>query len=840
MHSDHPIRRCFVASFLILVASQTAFADQSLLKAHCVKCHSGDKPKAGFDIKSLGGETNKGNHELWTSSIDYVKSGEMPPAKNSRLSESERQRLIRFFEANIRQYERKASARKQRTPRRLNNRELINSVADVLLLKDVGTHQPMANLLGDSLQDGFDTSGATLGLSEYHLEQYINSVRMVVDATILSGPKPVSRRYKISSDGIFMPRRDQNTQQRDLTRRNADSIDFLDTRRRAYFGKFKNVPETGIYRINMRAMAVDRGVYDSDKTGIHDLDPIQLRIYLGDRIRNVDLPDDKPITIKLVEWLARGTRLEMTNPTDGLRLRGNGNFKFQYAIAGEYILETQPERYKKIAAAIKPTNRRVQQPSSWQHWRGYWQGPRPRLYNAEIEGPLFESWPPERQVALLGESPTLKNVAAILQPIAQRAWRRNVDESELAPIVRLVNSRAELLRESVGDKQSDDFGKSVEIEALKEGLVAILVSPSFLLINPNDAEPADVFATKLSFFLGSTIPDAKLRNAARRGELDSFDSVRAEIKRRFKTDDCKEFLGKFPYSWLQLDRINFMAPDPDRFRLYDRKRISEDMVAEVLHFFRYAIENNRPVTEMLTANYSFLNADLAKVYGVDNVAQDSTLRKYTFADGRRGGILGMGAFLTLTADSLGTSPIHRAIYVMENLLGIHPTPPPADVKIEEPDVRQAKTIKEILAAHTADKTCAACHERIDPYGYAFENFGPMGEWRDTYPAATSIGKSGKAAAHNRKQTGIPVDASSKFLTGASYKDIVEFRKLMQTNANRDRFVRCFITKLLTYANGEQPDNYTEVEKIVAKSAEHDYQIIETIAAIVDSPLFRDQ
>ncbi len=218
----------------------------------------------------------------------------------------------------------------------------------------------------------------------------------------------------------------------------------------------------------------------------------------------------------------------------------------------------------------------------------------------------------------------------------------------------------------------------------------------------------------------------------------------------------------------------------------------------------------------------------------------------------------MGAFLTLTADGLSTSPIHRAIYVMENLLGIHPNPPPPELKIEEPDVRQAKTIKEILAAHASDETCASCHQAIDPYGYAFENFDPMGEWREEYTMQIAPRPSEeeleRMEQENKKLTAmglpplprpweykpLPVDASAKFRNGTEYKNIVEYRRLLSSDANRDRFVRCFISKLLTYANGEEPDNYWELEKVLAKSAESGYRIIDTIAAVVDSPLFRDQ
>ena len=170
---------------------------------------------------------------------------------------------------------------------------------------------------------------------------------------------------------------------------------------------------------------------------------------------------------------------------------------------------------------------------------------------------------------------------------------------------------------------------------------------------------------------------------------------------------------------------------------------------------------------------------------------------------------------------------------MENFLGIHPTPPPGDVEISEPDVRQARTIKEVLQAHTSEATCASCHQTIDPYGYAFENFDPVGAWRDQYlhqPADTSTEKNTAVTA--------PIDASARFRNGQQYSDIRGFRKLMQTDVNRDRFVRCFISKLLTYANGVPPDNYTEVDRILNISAEHDYRIVETIAATINSPLFR--
>lgn len=836
-----PKIRFTVAIIAALLCSPVAFADQLMIKTHCGKCHGGRKPKADFDIKLLGDAVDAENVDFWVNSLDYVKAGDMPPAKQNHLTKTDRRRLIRYLKERINQYNQEPRELAPLAPRRLNNRELLNSISDVLMIEDVGTHQPTASLLADTLHDGFDTNGEALGISEFHLEQYIAAFRKIVDATILSGQRPKTRFYDVSSQHLRLT--DQSNRKRaERANRTANSIEILDIRKRVYFANFETVPTTGRYRIKIRATGVDRNVYDSEETGHYKDDPIRLRVHLGDRTRDFVLPDEDVMEIELDEWLAAGSSIELSYPTDALRLKGNGNFKFQYRIAHDYLKENDPELYNKVVAEIVPKSEyRSKAPSHWSHWTDYWQGPRPRLFGAEVEGPIYDSWPPRRQQALIGSDPKVEDAAKILRPIASRAWRRNVAEQELDPIVGLVQSRAA----DIGD-----------VEALKEGIVAILVSPSFLMINPEQGEPADRFATKLSLFINSTIPDQATRAAVRDGKLASFAAVRQELQRQIEQGQADEFLREFPHAWLQLDRINFMAPDPDRYALYDRKRISDDMINETLHFFRHAVEQNLPVTELLSADYSFLNADLAKVYGVDGVARDSQFRQYTFTDGRRGGLLGMGAFLTLTADSLGTSPIHRAVYVMENFLGIHPSPPPADVKIEEPDVRSAKTIKEVLEAHRNDKTCAACHQAIDPFGYAFENFDPMGAWRDMYTEQIAPTPSRQELAEikqedaRRAAEGLPavpkpwenqpvtIDASASFMSGAEYSDIRGFRQLMQTKANRERFVRCFITKLLVYANGEEPDDYSEVEKIVARSAENDYRIVDTIAAVIDSPLFR--
>ena len=181
---------------------------------------------------------------------------------------------------------------------------------------------------------------------------------------------------------------------------------------------------------------------------------------------------------------------------------------------------------------------------------------------------------------------------------------------------------------------------------------------------------------------------------------------------------------------------------------------------------------------------------------------------------------------------------------MENFLGIHPTPPPSDVEIKEPDVRQAKTIKEVLSVHRSDKNCLSCHQLIDPFGYAFENYGPDGSWRDVYTIEENVEQSLATPKSKRikpKITTIPVDASAEFLSGSVYRDITGYRKILANEASQNRIVRCFVTKLLTYANGVEPDqaDFAEIDEILEVSARHNHRIVETIAAVIDSPLFRE-
>ncbi len=793
-------------------------ASEVLLEDHCYKCHNDEKSKGDFKITELSAAPMDGNLERWLDALDLVIIEDMPPEDESELTAPERERLVAYLERNIKSFE---APRITSRPRRMNNREFANSVRAALLLEDVGTRFPLASLVGDSRHHGFDTHGETLGMSRFHLENYVEAIRNILDATLQPGKKPEAKRYRISARGI-----EKGSIAGPKSRRPSDKyVDFNDPRDPFVLKNLRSIPTTGRYQITIRATGVDRTLYATEDTGFYHADPIQLKIQMGGRERLVDLPDETPTDIELDEWLAAGTELKFWHETDAFRMLHNGGFKHQRAIAGVYLKENDPAAFQRIYMEQEFLRKRFPERPAIHSvfWRNEWHGARPRLYSVAIEGPLYESWPSKRQVALLGKNPTVEQALDILKPIAERAWRRPVVEDELAPMVASIKENA---------------GRLGIVDAYKEGILGVLISPAFLILDGEDLSAGDRFASKLSYFLEATLPPPDLRAQVAKGKLTSFESVRHELQRRIDTGKAEALIEAFPYSWLKLADINFMSPDPVRFPFYDRKQVGEDMVNEALAFFRHLVKHNRPVTELVSADYSFVNADLARIYRLEGVPEDSKLRKYAFTDGRRGGLLGMGAFLTSTADTQTTSPIHRAVYVMENFMGIHPSP---DIEITEPDVRTAKTIREVLAAHTQEESCASCHATIDPWGFAFENFSPTGAWRDDYRELGNITMPDRQA---RPMVGSakPVDASARFRNGTSYSDIEEFKQLMMTDANRDRFIRCFISKLLTYANGAEPTaaEYTEVDQILAKSAENEYRIVDTIAAVMNSPSFRGQ
>lgn len=396
------------------------------------------------------------------------------------------------------------------------------------------------------------------------------------------------------------------------------------------------------------------------------------------------------------------------------------------------------------------------------------------------------------------------------------AFRRPLTEDDLAPLLQAVTTRI-----AKGKSYSD---------AMRVPLTALLVHPGFLFRIEHD-EPGKrewrlndfEIATRLSYFLWSSVPDSELFRAAREGKLRDSRVLRAQVLRMLRDDKAKALSRHFAGQWLGFDDlIDRVEPDTTRFPQFTRS-LRAAMYRESEHFFDYLLRSNRPVTELITANYTFLNAELARHYGIPGVS-GSQLRKVTLANPNRGGVIGMGSVLTATSLPLRTSPVKRGKWILETLLGEPPPPPlpdagelPADDKSME-----GLSFREQLEQHRKKTKCAACHAKIDPLGFGLENFDAIGRWR------------------TKEVNGKPVDSSAVLPGDITFSSPAELKRLLA--AAQDKIARNFCRKMLAYALGRSLEYYDEpvINSLLTTLKKNDYKAQSLILAIAESYPFQNR
>ncbi|MBI3857336.1 MAG: DUF1592 domain-containing protein, partial [Planctomycetes bacterium] len=351
----------------------------------------------------------------------------------------------------------------------------------------------------------------------------------------------------------------------------------------------------------------------------------------------------------------------------------------------------------------------------------------------EVVGPvdLKPPDPPETQqrifVAKPGLSTTKRQAAGeIVGKFARRAFRRPVAPAELERLLALFD---------LADKQGDSFESSVKLP-----LQAVLVSPHFIFRIEHGSDDKDgkgahrlggwELASRLSYFLWSTMPDAALFEAAEKGTLSDPAAYEAQVRRMLKDPKARALAENFAIQWLQLRRLETQAPDPKRFPAWDEK-LRAAMHDEAVLLFDDIVRGDRSVLELIGANYTYLNERLAAHYGIEGV-KGPEMRRVELADPRRGGVLMMGAVLTVTSNPTRTAAVKRGKWVLETILGTPPPPPLPDAGElkDETDEDRKLSLRQRLEKHRADPSCANCHKRMDPIGFAFENYDPIGAWRE--------------------------------------------------------------------------------------------------------------
>jgi hypothetical protein len=784
---------CVVMAFVTasVTAAEAEFPSKQFFTQHCEKCHSGEKAKGNFTVASLTDDfAAQQSRELWLTVLEQLKEGNMPPGDEPRPPAEDLQSVMNWIS---REAEEAEIARRETegrvVMRRLNRAEYANTVRDLL-----GVEVDLADLLPlDTSTNGFDNNAEMLHTSSFLMRNYLNAADRVLDEAIANEPEPwiLKKRFDIREEKSVKPTGS-------VYRHTDDGV--------AIFATWESA-NIRVTMWNFRSHV--RGKYRFRISGYgfqSEGKPITFRVTAGTlkevtEERLIDyfaVPADTPTVVEFTEQL---------EPENRIRILAEG-------------LPALPPAVEKIGA-------------------DKYTGPGLVIQWVDVEGPILESWPPPSHKAIFGDlkqtrmssdryevvsQEPMVDAERILRDFARRAFRRNVTDDDIRPFLTRVKSKL-------------DQNYSFE-QAMRVGLKGILVSPDFLFLREHGPRLDDfALASRLSYFLWSSMPDEKLFQLAAANRLHEHDVLREQVERLLSDSRASAFNTNFTGQWLSLRAIDATLPDGKLYPEYD-DILKTSMLKETSLFFDEVLKNDLPLTHFVSSDFSFLNARLAKHYGIPGI-EGMEMRKVTLpADSHRGGLLTMGSVLKVTANGTTTSPIIRGSWVLERILGTPPPKPPLDVEAIEPDIRGATTIREQLARHRDVESCASCHRKIDPPGFALESFDVIGGWREHYRAT------GEPKEVNGRRVrywdGPAVDPSDELSDGRRFRDIDEYKKLILED--KDQLARNLTEKLLAYGTGAAPSlaDKPQIEIIVSRLRDKNYGFKALIHEIVQSDLFKNK
>ncbi len=837
----------FLTFILVLVTATPAVVadEKAFLSTYCLKCHGEEKQKGDRQFNLLDQDFTKlETIETWQEILDQINLGEMPPEDEKQPDTEETRELVEWITAKLKMAHESLSADLARpVMRRLNKVQYDHTVRSLL---DLGPMlmDPTESFPPEIEVENFDRIGSALVTSDFLMQSYLNAAGLLIEkATCQTADPPEVKKWKFTAPFCKLPARpdglDEDGKYQHIRKNNKYEDGFL------WLSKFvEGVPHDGYYELTFKAQAINRDYpYPEEKIRVNKSDPLRVGVVAGhpdygdlkaangsDRpLFELDLPDDKPETIKRRVWLDKGFQPRFcfpngpnrTKPFRSFTVRENpehfrefikylspkdGEFRglpeaFVKSVKSELRNKKVTDSGKKLDSSRFYTNKNSN--GGWSAWTRAYEGPRVRIYEISLEGPFYDQWPTTSHEILYSKlQPTLANSDEILRNFARRAFRRDASPEEIKVLADLVNRHA-----AAGNSEK---------ESVQAGLQAILCSPSFLYLDP-ETSPTNL-ASQLSYFLWSDMPDAALSKA----DLSDSNVFREQVERLLSNNRINTFVEEFTDSWLRLDKVGTQLPSHSVFPEYFTHDLEYAMLAETQAFFRHLLDENLPITNFLDSDFAFLNGNLARHYGIDNVSGHA-LRKVKLNDPRRGGLLGQASIATASANGIDTSPVIRGIWILENLLGDPPNPPPPDIEPIEPDIRGVTTIREQLMKHRSVETCAECHRKIDPLGFAMENFDPIGGWRSKYMQTK-----------NRP----PVDASGQFPDGRGFKDIVELKAHLLNR--KHQFAHCLTEKMLTYATGRTMNavDRPHIDKIVDELEKRGWGLRDLVLLVAGSEPFR--
>ena len=791
------MRSLFLTFFLLLLhsvplsdglsaAERAPESAQKFLKAHCQDCHSGDSAEAGFDVMALKPELSDPAGLLrWIRIYDRVKTGEMPPPDASDLPAEERAKFVADAGQWIGDFQRGEWQKEGRTRgRRLTNLQLERTLHDLL-----GIDIPLADRLPEeSKTNGFTTVADGQSLSHFQLEQHLGVVDSALDEAIRRAVSPPDETKKdLSAREISRRRARSRTREPELI----DDTAVVWSSRLIFYGRVPatTARESGWYRFTIKASALkspaEHGVWCTVRRG-----PCVSSAPLLGWVGAFEATSE-PKTVTYETWLPKGEMLEIRPGDTTLKMA-----RFQGGQVGTG--EGGPQNVPGVAIHSITMERIHKGPA-----------------NEEIRARLFcdlEVRTNKGKAELIAEDPKEASASLMLQ-FANRAFRRPVSSEEVAPYVAMVD-------------ESIEQGTPL-LDAIRGGYRALLCSPRFLYFHETPGRLDNyAIASRLSYFLWNTMPDAELLKLAAAGRLGEKPVLRAQVNRMLADDRGKNFVKDFAAEWLDLNQIDFTEPDRRLYPQFDII-VQQSMLDETHAFLQAMLKEDLSVENLIDSGFTFLNSRLARFYDIDRVETDELTKVKLEPEDHRGGLLTHGSILKVTANGTTTSPVIRGVWIAERLLGEHVPPPPASVPAIEPDIRGATSIREMLAKHRSDASCASCHVKMDPPGFVLETFDPAGRWRENYPAFE----------RGRRTRGPKIDPSYALADGRRFADLDEFQQLILSQP--ESLAQNVAEKLLTYGTGA-PVTFADrqaVEDIARQAADKNYGFRSLLLALVEHPIF---
>jgi len=742
------------------------------VESHCVECHDNATKTGDLALDDLVAVDIGRNQRTWEQVVRKLASRQMPPPESERPNEKEYDAAIAWLTSAL---DSSAAAHvnpgKSETFRRLNRTEYQNAIRDLLALDiDVASLLPP-----DEASHGFDNITVS-DLSPAQLNGYLSAAQKISRLAIGRSPaKPGEETFRVRPDVT----QDVHIEGLPIGTRGGTLISY-------------NFPQDGEYEVQVRLMR-DR---NEEVEGLHE--PHELEVLL-DRERV------KLFTVTPPEKAAGQPGVD-----------GNLNARFRTTAGPHNVGAT-------FVAKLDSLQDTKRQPLNV-HFN-YYRHPRigPAVYQVSIIGPFEATGPgdtPSRERIFIcrpadGDKNSEKECAKrILMNLIRRAYRRPVDEQDL-------KKPMELYRTARAD---GDFDAGIEL-----ALSAILVNPQFLFhiernppnVPPNTAYKIDdvELASRLSFFLWSSIPDDELLDLAASGELSRGDILEQQVRRMLVDKRSHALVTNFAGQWLYLRNLDAVNPDMRLFPDFD-DNLRQGMRQETELFFDNIVREDRSVLEFIKSDYTYLNERLAKHYGIPHVYGSHFRRVPLDKSSHRGGLLRQGSILAVTSYATRTSPVIRGQWILKNLVGAPPPPPPANVPaLKDNTVSSTLSVRERLEQHRADPACASCHQMIDPVGFALENFDAVGRWRES-------------------EEGKPVDATGGFIDGSEFAGVSGLEHALLNRP--ELFVRTLTEKLMTYALGRGVEYYDApaIRKIVADIRDNDYHFSQLVIGIVRSTPFQ--